>query len=209
MGLFAKTLTAIAFAGVASIANANLITNGDFESNVGLSNGAWGVYGSIDGWNTLSGPGIEIQKNTIVTAQSGSQYVELDSYSNSSMYQAITGLTIGQSYDLDFWYHTRTNNGGNDNGINVYWGASAPGDLQLAISDLVSSQTYEWVEYSTNLVASAETMFLTFSAVGLNNSLGGFIDSVTLNEVPEPSNIVLLTIGLLGLMISRRRISQL
>ena len=208
MGLFAKTITAIALAGAASIANANLLTNGDFESNVGLSGHSWGVFSSIDGWTTLSGPGIEVQRNTVVNAESGNQYVELDSNSNSAMYQAISGLSIGQTYSLDFWYHTRTNNGDNDNGINVYWGDTTPGNLQLEISDLVSSQTYSWIEYSTNLVATAETMYLTFSAEGLSNSLGGFIDNASLNSVPEPSNIALLTIGLLGLIISRRRANQ-
>ena len=208
MGLFAKSITVIALAGAASIANANLLTNGDFESNVGLSGNSWGVFSNIDGWSTLSGPGIEIQRNTVVNAESGNQYVELDSNSNSAMYQAISGLSVGQTYNLDFWYHTRTNNGGNDNGINVYWGNAAPGNLQLAISDLVSSQTYNWIEYSTNLVATAETMYLTFSAEGLSNSLGGFIDNASLNSVPEPSNIALLTIGLLGLVISRRRANQ-
>lgn len=192
----------------AAFANANVIVNGDFEDNVGLSGTAWNVFGSINGWSTLSGPGIEVQHNTVVAAQSGNQYVELDSHGNSSMYQAINGLTVGQSYDLSFWFHARTNNGGNDNGIDVLWGETAPGALELSIADAIFSDfTSGWQEFTLSLVASASTMYLTFAAVGLNNTLGGFVDNVSMTaSVPEPGTLVLLAMGLFGLVLGRRRV---
>lgn len=200
---------ATAFIGIlmSATANASLI-NGDFEADVGLSGTAWNIFGSIPGWTTYSGGGIEVQHNTIVPAHSGNQYVELDSWNNSSMYQEVTGLSLGETYELSFWYHTRTNAGDNDNGIQVYWGESALGNLQLDIADLISSVSYEWINYSLNLVATTESMFLGFAASGLDNSLGGFIDSVSLEpvEVSEPASLALLFIGLLGLVIGRRRL---
>jgi len=191
----------------ASFANANLIENGDFEDDVGLSGTQWSIYNSINGWTTLSGSGIEVQHNTIVAAQSGDQYIELDSNNNSSMYQQLDGLLIGESYDLSFWYHARTNNGGNDNGIDVYWGESAPGALELSIADqFFSDYANGWKEFTLSLIASSSTMFLTFSAAGLNNSLGGFIDNVSLTTVPEPGTLVLLGLGVFGLVLGRRRV---
>ena len=63
--------------GIAGIASATLI-NGNFETTTGgyagiihgydldalgdSGNGTWDVYKSIDGWETYSGPGIEIKK---------------------------------------------------------------------------------------------------------------------------------------------------
>lgn len=205
MSMISKTVTAIAFASAASFANANLLTNGDFEANVGLSGTNWGIYQSIDGWNKFDGPGIEVQRNTVIAAQSGNQYVELDSHYNSSMYQEIGGLTVGGAYELSFWYHARTNNGYNDNGINVYWGDYLPGDVAVSIDGLRQVNTPGWIEQTVKLVASAETMFLMFAATGYSNSLGGFVDNVSLTAVPEPGTLALFGLGLMGLVLARRQ----
>lgn len=205
MSMISKTVTAIAFASAASFANANLLTNGDFEANVGLSGTNWGIYQSIDGWNKFDGPGIEVQRNTVIAAQSGNQYVELDSHYNSSMYQEIGGLTVGSAYELSFWYHARTNNGYNDNGINVYWGDYLPGDVAVSIDGLRQVNTPGWIEQTVKLVASAETMFLMFAATGYSNSLGGFVDNVSLTAVPEPGTLALFGLGLMGLVLARRQ----
>lgn len=205
MSMISKTVTAIAFASAASFANANLLTNGDFEASVGLSGTNWGVYQSIEGWNKFDGPGIEVQRNTVIAAQSGNQYVELDSHYNSSMYQEIGGLTVGGAYELSFWYHARTNNDYNDNGINVYWGDYLPGDVVVSIDGLRQVNTPGWIEQTVKLVASAETMFLMFAATGYSNSLGGFVDNVSLTAVPEPGTLALFGLGLMGLVLARRQ----
>ena len=211
MGILNKALTAIALTTVATFANANLLVNGDFDANVGLSGSQWSVYGSIAGWTALSGAGIEVERNTVVSAHSGNQYIELDSRNNSSMYQLITGLTAGASYELSFWYQARTNNGGNDNGINVAWGEYLPATEVLSIDDLTHADTPDWVEQTTTLVASASSMYLVFAADGISNSLGGFIDTVSLTatSVPEPASLALFSIGILGLILGRRKQHQI
>lgn len=201
-----------AFTGLMFSANAsalNFITNGSFETpdldanplgnNVGSGN-AWEVFNSIEGWNTLAGAGIEIQNSgTVVQAQHGDQYVELDSHpgsdSNSLMAQQIDGLTVGADYTLSFWYRPRTNNSFNDNGIDVYWGPLGSEALVLSIADQIARDYSDWVNYSIGLTAVASTMHLGFYADGLANTLGGFIDNVSL--VPEPSTLVLFTLGLM------------
>lgn len=208
MGMFSKTVTVMALASAASFANANLLTNGDFEASVGLTGTSWGVYQSIEGWDKFDGPGIEVQRNTVIAAQSGSQYVELDSNYNSSMYQAVGGLTVGAAYDLSFWYHARTNTGYNDNGIAVYWGDYLPGDLAVSVDGLTQSNTPGWIEQTATLVATAETMYLLFAATGYSNSLGGFVDNVTLTAVPEPATLALFGLGLAGLLMARRQQKQ-
>jgi hypothetical protein len=209
-----NTLKGLVIAGsmFAASANASLITNGSFESNVGLTGSSWGVFSSIDGWYTSSGAGIEIQRSTVTPAQDGVQYVELDSHganSNSSMSQDISGLNVGSVYKLDFWYKARTTSTG-DNGINVSWGATpdvSPFTYAFGVDGVAPM---DWALVTGLLTATSSDMTLTFSAVGKQNTLGGFIDNVNLSSaVPEPSSLGLLALGLglLGLG-SRSRVRK-
>ena len=100
--------------GLAAVAGANLIQNGDFEkvdNRVGEVNGIrldqlntgarWDVYDTLPGgWYTDNQPGIEVQYSGVVyPAHSPSHYIELDSHpnpgSNSSALQDLLGLAAG------------------------------------------------------------------------------------------------------------------
>lgn len=201
-GIFAAAMLS------AAGANANLLSNGSFETPD--INSGWGVYSSIDGWETAWGNGIEIQTSgTVVNAQDGDQYVELDSHggnSNSAMVQEITGLTVGADYTLSFWYQPRTSQGAfnfNDNGIDVYWGN--PAEQIDSISNEFRVADTDWTEYVYTLTATDENMILGFVADGLENTLGGFIDNVSLTSVPEPASIAMFGLGLAALGLSRRK----
>jgi hypothetical protein len=214
-----KAWGAILAAGLLSTgaAQANLIQNGDFEAPQ-LSGTQWQVYGSIPGWNATDGSGIEIQRNTVVTTQSGNQYVELDSHNatdtNSTMSQAINTL-VGQTYTLSFWYQPRTNNGGNDNGINVLWDTFG-GDMSsftastevLNLENYISSQSNGWTNFTLDMIATASSMALSFQADGNDNTLGGFVDNVSLvAKVPEPGSLALLGLGFAALGFRARKVS--
>lgn len=214
------SIAAISLA-VSANASANLIANGSFETpdlddpntQNTIGGTAWEVFDSIEGWDTRRGSGIEIQNSgTVVTAQHGSQYVELDSHdvdgdpfndrTNSFMVQEIRGLTFGAEYELSFWYRPRTDNGHDDNGIRVYWGK--PWEVVEEVSEQ-TSETDEWVNYTNTITANGKTMYLGFKAFGKDNTLGGFIDNVSLVAVPEPATIALFGLGLAGLGLSRRK----
>ena len=48
-----------------------LLINADFDFDIGLTGTQWAVFDSIPGWAKTTGPGIEVQRNTVATAFSG------------------------------------------------------------------------------------------------------------------------------------------
>jgi len=220
--------------------SASLITNGSFEQltfadnstatgivrNIDLAKfssrmKAWDVYTELPGWTTSYGSGIELQKRVVVAAQDGSNHVELDSHprgsSNSIMTQSINNLTIDDDYLLAFFYKPRTKRNA-DNGINVLWHESSVDltnsdamkkEIELSVNG-TSTNTPNWVQHSIILNATAELMNISFGAFGKQNTLGGFIDNVSLlhventtlartASVPEPSSIALFLLAITGI----------
>lgn len=211
--VIAGVITGLFLIGGAISAQANLLQNGDFdEMNSSLSSlkaGQWRVYDSLPGgWYKGDGTaGIEVQYNTIVGAYSSNYYVELDSHggvnTNSSMFQDV--FLYAGNYDLSFMYHARTNGSDDDNGIMALLDTLEIGSVSKKLSDM-SADVWELITWSFSIETEG-TYQLGFAAYGNDNSLGGFIDSVSLNTsapVPEPATMILFGAGLAGLATAAR-----
>jgi len=195
-----------------TMAHANLVTNGSFESST-QANATWSIQSSVAGWS--AGPaGLEIRNNVVGAAYDGSNFVELDTTANSSIRQGIqTGS--GLDYLLSFAYSPRTGVSAASNGISAYWN-----DVlieQVTGSNATGGNDWKLFEFTVRGTGGLDE--LRFSAVGTSDSLGGSLDAVSVIaapvlsaqvlSVPEPGSAALFGIGLAGVAWMRRRARQI
>ena len=218
---FTKTalLSLLALSAFNAQAATNLVLDGSFESAAVTS--SWHVYtnansNTLPNWTLGSGAGIEVQTNGTVSgvkAQDGFKYVELDSHNgnggltdtnittNSMMFQDIA-TTIGGKYDVSFWYMPRPGVSAASNVINYSFGSGA-GSINSVVN---ASRTWEMVSFQ--VLATTSFTRLSFAADGAKDTLGGFVDNVSVMQaVPEPENYAMLLagLGLMGSIVRRRK----
>ncbi|MDP3280731.1 MAG: pyruvate-binding protein [Nitrosomonas sp.] len=189
MNSFTKYVTGVLFA-IPMIASAavDLVTNGSFEIDSQAS-GTWNIYNSLTGWT--GSPNIELRNNVAGTAYEGGNFIELDTYSNSSLSQLLVG-TPGL-YQLSFWYSARPGTGAT-NDLTFTVDGSAPVTVLNGASNAGSD--HKWLNYSTIINFDGNGL-LTFNASGISDSYGGSLDMVSFTSpIPESEIYVMLLIGL-------------
>src|SRR3954469_21685962 len=146
-----------------AFAEVNLVTDGSFESVVVADHHYQFYTGSgLTGWTATGTDSIEVRDDIVGTAQSGVNFVELDSTRNSSMSQTIA-TTAGSTYHLSFWYSNRaasTKYNGTfafgvapafTNGLTVDFGTGATAVPAVAAN---KSADNLWQLYTTTFVAT-------------------------------------------------------
>jgi hypothetical protein len=179
-------------------AQGNLVVNGSFEQPA-LGFGSFGVFGSIPGWTTTIGSGIEVENHAAGTPFAGNQLVEMDSNDNSGMQQVIP-TTAGQSYAFSFRYSPRPGVPASSNGIEVRVNGSVIDTIAqdgTALSDTV------WTRFSYSVTATGSSTTIEFRAVGTSDGVGGFLDAVSFgtpgsaSQIPTLSEWALMGLGIL------------
>ena len=154
------------------------------------------IVNTADGWTKGDGygsgvAGIEVQNNVAgaPAANGGLKFVELDSTANSSMYYTFsyTGRV-----DLSFLYSPRPNVSADSNGISILLNGQLL-NPPLTVTGGPLQQT-QWQTYGANFSVNSGDI-LSFSAVGTNDSLGGYVDNITISAVPEPATWAMMIIG--------------
>ncbi len=176
-----------------------VVTNGSFETNPLQPNQSWNVYSSIAGWKTITGAGIEVQRQSAagIAPQDGNFIVELDSHNNTKFGQTVT-LAAG-NYMLDFNWRARTTDA-STNGLAWSLGGLTNGSI------LSGSTTWSLLS-TTFTVTKAGSYLLAFAGTGKSDGIGMLLDnvSITPSAVPVPAAGVLLMGALGGLGLLRRR----
>ncbi|MCX6764453.1 MAG: VWA domain-containing protein [Candidatus Nealsonbacteria bacterium] len=196
-----------------------LIVNNGFELPLVSTPQLWNIFDSIAGnwtvewrndipaiWNDVARPEpahLELQAGVNGwLPYEGIQYAELDtdwdgpagSLSNEpasvKIYQDISTIP-GENYNLSFYFSPRPSTAQGDNVLEVKWN----GNILDTISQAGSSNN-NWSQRVYSFTANTSTTRLEFADLGVANSLGTFVDSVSLRCQPyvEPGTSTLIVI---------------
>jgi hypothetical protein len=200
----------------------NRIMNGDFETPVVVTQQGWDVF--PDGtpgmeWQVEWRSDIPASYNSNDKPEnghlelhrgvngwlpySGEQYAELDSDwdgpagslvnepASVVIFQHVE-TAIGQEYSLSYAFSPRPGAGSADNQLRVLINDV---EVDLHIADGTENTNTEWTVYSFSFVATEELTKVAFEDAGTANSIGTFIDDVTLNcvmpEEPQDAHILM------------------
>ena len=185
--------------------SANLIQNGSFEIPEVTDPAKWQIFPSGTpglGWTvewadisantyqtkTRPNPAlVEYHNGVLGNAKDGDQYAELDSdwfgpndplNGEPALIQIHQDIptTIGAKYRLHYYYAPRPNTAVGENILDV-----EIDDANVASHNLGGGGgSIAWVEYTVEFTADYATTKVEFIGGGINNSLGIFLDNVTL-----------------------------
>ncbi|EHD0101524.1 MARTX multifunctional-autoprocessing repeats-in-toxin holotoxin RtxA [Vibrio vulnificus] len=149
----------------------NLIVNGDFEQG-------------DQGWKSTHGVEASYSGNVYgVNGEGhGAVVTELDTYTNTSLYQDLTDLTEGEVIAVSFDFAKRAGLSNNE-GIEVLWN----GEVVFSSSGDASA----WQQKTLKLTAHAGSNRIEFKGTGQNDGLGYILDNVVAkSESSQQANAV-------------------
>jgi hypothetical protein len=154
-----------------------------------------------------------------ITPPSGGNAVAIDGDPKytSVLSQVVTGLTVGQTYELQF-YQASSMEQSFSGATTEQWAVSLGGTTQdSTLMNTASQSSTPWTQQTLTFVASAVTETLQFASLGtpageppvaLLGDVDLFVASQSTQSVPEPVSAALLGAGLLGVVVARRRVRQ-
>jgi choice-of-anchor C domain-containing protein len=192
-------------------ASANLVLDGGFEDPA--ITGTYTTYGvgAMGAWTVAAGS-VDLIHDYWQPA-AGSQSVDVAGNINGTIVQTISGLTVGQTYELSFEM------AGNPDGAPTIktLKAGLGSDFDTFTFDTTghTEASMGWTLMTAMFTATSASEVLSFQDLsGVPSPYGSALDSVSLTAVPEPTTVVaglllLLPFGMSTVKILRNRTAKL
>ena len=229
--MMAMVATAGLAASLAGSAHAQLVTNGGFETtthgggqmgyNTDASGwttngynfiftagsadnpGVTGQYGNLKLWGPNTTP-TSSANGLPASSPTGGNYVGADgAYQVGAITQTINGLAAGHAYAVSFDWGA-AQQAGFDGKTTDQWVVKLGNDTQsTSIASIASHGFSGWKHQTFNYTATSSSEVLSFLANGTPNGVPPFalLDGVSMIATPEPSPLVSLFVGGLGLAV--------
>ncbi len=194
------------------------------SSNCGFSFLATGNFGTNGWYDGQDGHESFAGASPGTIPDSGNAFLSDANYGTQAIYQAVSGLNIGDTYTLKFSqasFEQSGYSGGFTSSWSVGFGNGSYttanyGTQQSTTMTVPSGGASSWAQQTMTFVANAtsETLFFFATASSGANPPFLLLDGVSLNDttvaasaaVPEPATLALTAIGVLGtLVVARRR----
>jgi len=174
----------------------NLVNDGSFENQV--VGGAFdniGAGNTFGGWHVDSGD-IDLI-NSYWTPEDGAQSDDMNGGGPGAISQTVSGLNIGEHYQLAFWLAGNPTGGPSIKTIDTSLG----GNTILSSSFDVTGKTYAnmgWTQYTYDFLASSTSTNLVFTSTTTDacspitsaSACGPALDDVSIRAVPEAATTV-------------------
>jgi len=143
------------------------------------------------------------------SSPSGGNFLVVDGGSgyNLSIYQTISGLTSGASYQLSFYQAAGQQNGKTGATTEQWQVTFGTQTLDSTLQSNPSEDFQPWTLQTMTFKATSTSQILSFLALGTPNGVPPmvFLDGVSMAQVvPEPSSLAIAGLGLCALLVARR-----
>lgn len=178
----------IAFAASSATAQAQLVTNGGFET------------GNLTGW-TRQTSGLCLDQVSSLNAHTGTYGLVTAPFSGFCLYTQDIATTAGAQYNFTFWI-ANLGGGKTQSSFEAFWDGGT-------VYSLTSVTEFDYVQQSFFVTATAPVTSIGFFLKGDDSPNFYRLDDISVlpasTTVPEPSSLALLAIGVLGALATHRR----
>lgn len=201
-----SALTIVAGLLMPSLAQANLITNGDFTSCSGCG-GAFATKpgGSTDvsGW-LVTGTSVDVILSYWQAPPLGGNSIDLNGSTGDPGNRAggvsqSFATVAGQSYLVNFYLSGNPDNNNVDSLKSAVVSAVADSSTYTFDTSGISKSNMGWVLESFVFSAISSTSTLSFAGVNQDDFYGAAIGNVSVSETPEPGTLMMMGFGMLAL----------